>query len=57
VDKLCDGSRRPVRGKRHQLKTADTGHMTATCPVCSKRLRVKPVMGIVEFPRHPSDRK
>ena len=52
MKKVCDGSRRPVRGSRHQLKTASSGHMKATCPVCKRRLAVKRVLGIVEFPRH-----
>jgi hypothetical protein len=52
MNKLCDGSRRPVRGERHQLKTSTTGHMKACCPVCKRRLTVARVMGVVEFPRH-----
>ena len=49
---VCDGSRRPVRGERHKLKTSGSGHMEATCPVCGRRLVVSRVMGIIEFPRH-----
>jgi hypothetical protein len=49
---LCDGSRRPVRGARHQLKTSATGHMKARCPVCKRVMTVSRVLGIVEFPRH-----
>jgi hypothetical protein len=52
MDKLCDGSRRPVRGERHNLETSATGHMKASCPVCKRRLAVSRVMGVVEFPRH-----
>jgi len=52
MNKLCDGSRRPVRGARHRHKTAPSGHMKATCPVCKRRLTVKRVLGTVEFPRH-----
>src|SRR3712207_8476497 len=53
---LFRSSRRPVRGERHQLKTAASGHMKATCPVCKRRLTVKRVLGVIEFPRH-EDRK
>jgi hypothetical protein len=52
MDKLCDGSRRPVRGERHQLTTSPSGHMKATCPVCKRRLTVSRVLGVIEFPRH-----
>jgi hypothetical protein len=52
MESLCDGSRRPVRGSRHNLVTSKTGHMKATCPVCKKTLTVSRVMGVVEFPRH-----
>jgi hypothetical protein len=54
MEKLCDGSRRPVRGERHQLETSTSGHMKASCPVCKRRLFVTRVMGVVEFPRHES---
>lgn len=53
---VCDGSRRPVRGSRHQLNTSASGHMKATCPVCKRRLAVKRVLGIVEFPRHENSK-
>ena len=49
---VCEGSRRPVRGQRHQLKTTSSRHAQATCPVCQQRLRVVWVMGVLEFPRH-----
>jgi hypothetical protein len=49
---LCDGSRRPVRGKRHKLKTSASGHMKATCPVCKRNVTVTRVLGVIEFPRH-----
>jgi hypothetical protein len=49
---LCDGSRRSVRGERHELNTSTTRHMTATCPVCKRTLTVKRVLGVLEFPRH-----
>jgi ribosomal protein L37AE/L43A len=52
MDNLCDGSRMPVRGKRHKLQVSATGHMKATCPACKRRLTVRSVMGVVEFPRH-----
>jgi hypothetical protein len=52
VKTLCDGSRRPVRGARHHLKTSPSGHMKARCPVCRRVLVVSRVLGIVEFPRH-----
>lgn len=52
---LCDGSRRPVRGERHELKTTtETRHAKATCPVCKRELRVVRVQGVLEFPRHPA---
>jgi hypothetical protein len=56
MDNLCDGSRRPVRGTRHQLETSANGHMEATCPVCKRRMTVRRVLGIIEFPRHESGR-
>jgi hypothetical protein len=34
LKKLCDGSRRPVRGERHQLKQTRSWHAQAICPVC-----------------------
>ena len=49
---LCDGSRRSVRGARHELNMSDTRHMTATCPVCKRSLTIKRVLGVLEFPRH-----
>ena len=52
MEQLCDGSRRPVVGARHELKTLKSGHQTATCPVCRRRLKVKRVLGVLEFPRH-----
>jgi hypothetical protein len=52
MKQLCAGSRRPVRGTRHRLKVSSTGHMEATCPVCKRRLKVRRVLGVVEFPRH-----
>ena len=52
MDKICDGSRRPVRGERHKLKTSRSGHMTAVCPTCKRLLTVRRIMGVVEFPRH-----
>jgi len=54
MNKICDGSRRPVRGARHQLKTSSSGHMKAVCPVCKRKLSVKRVLAVVEFPRHPA---
>ena len=29
---VCDGSRRPVRGERHKLKTDSSGHMGVVGP-------------------------
>ena len=52
MDNLCDGSRRPVRGARHQPKTSASGHMKAMCPVCGRLISVKRVLGAIEFPRH-----
>jgi len=52
MKKLCDGSRRPVRGERHQLESMPSRHSKATCPVCKRRLIVIRIMGILEFPRH-----
>jgi hypothetical protein len=54
MENLCDGSRRPVRGERHRLKMSGSGHMEATCPVCKRRIVVRRIMGVVEFPRHES---
>jgi hypothetical protein len=54
MENLCEGSRRPVRGERHRLKMSGSGHMEATCPVCKRRIVVRRIMGIVEFPRHES---
>ena len=54
---LCDGSRRPVRGERHQLKATATRHASATCPVCKRRLMVVRILGILEFPRHSASAK
>ena len=49
---LCEGSRRPVRGERHQLQTTSTRHAQATCPVCRQSMRVIWVLGVLEFSRH-----
>jgi hypothetical protein len=49
---LCDGSRRPVRGERHQLKSTASRHSSAVCPVCKRRVTVNKVLGVLEFPRH-----
>lgn len=57
MNTLCEGSRRPVRGKRHQLKSSASGHLKAVCPVCKRRLRVKRIMGAIEFPRHERNAK
>jgi hypothetical protein len=57
MKKLCDGSRRPVRGQRHQLKQTSSRHAQATCPVCRQPLRVVSVMGVLEFPRHEAKGK
>jgi hypothetical protein len=57
MNELCEGSRRPVRGSRHQLDASDSGHMTAHCPVCKQQLRVSRVLGVIEFPRHKAPRK
>ena len=54
---ICDGSRRPVRGERHHLKTSASGHMKARCPVCKRTLAVTRVLGLIEFPRHEPGRK
>jgi len=56
MNNLCDGSRRPVRGKRHQLETAGR-NTTAVCPVCMDRLVVRSVLGQVEFPRHEAPKR
>jgi hypothetical protein len=56
MDKLCDGSRRSVRGKRHLLETSANGHMEAICPVCKRRVTVRRVLGVIEFPRHEPGR-
>ena len=55
LDNLCDGSRRPVRGERHKLKTSPSGHMNAICPVCKRKVTVKRVLGVVEFTRHAKE--
>jgi hypothetical protein len=52
MKKLCDGSRRPVRGERHEVKTTASRHSSAICPVCKRRMTVMRVLGILEFPRH-----
>jgi hypothetical protein len=54
---LCEGSRRPVRGERHQLKSTASRHMSAICPVCKQRMTVSRIMGTVEFPRHSPKKK
>jgi hypothetical protein len=54
MKKLCEGSRRPVRGKRHQLQQTSSRHAQAICPVCRQPLRVVSIMGVLEFPRHPA---
>jgi hypothetical protein len=56
MDNICNGSRRPVRGLRHQLTTLASGHMKAVCPVCKRKLAVNRVLGVLEFPRHGSPR-
>ena len=57
MKQLCDGSRRPVRGKRHGLQSTSSRHAQATCPVCQQELRVVSIMGVVEFPRHEAKAK
>ena len=52
MKKLCEGSRRPVRGQRHQLKSSASGHTQVTCPVCQQQLRAVSILGVLEFPRH-----
>ena len=52
---VCDGSRRPVHAKRHQLERMATKHQQATCPVCKQRIRVFEILGVLEFPRHEPD--
>jgi hypothetical protein len=52
MKEVCDGSRRPVRGERHKLKTDSSGHMHATCPVCKRVVPVKKMYGVIEFTRH-----
>jgi hypothetical protein len=52
MEQMCDGSRRPVRGKRHELKVSDSGHMTARCPRCHKVVRARKMFGQVTFRRH-----
>ena len=42
---LCEGSRRPVRGERHQLKSTASRHSSAVCPVCNQRMTVNRVLG------------
>jgi hypothetical protein len=54
---LCDGSRRPVRGERHELKSTASRHSSAVCPICKRRLTVTKKMGVLEFPRHPVKEK
>jgi hypothetical protein len=49
---LCEGSRRPVRGERHQLQSTASRHSSAVCPVCKQRVTVARVLGVMEFPRH-----
>ncbi len=49
---LCEGSRRPVRGERHQLQSTASRHSSAVCPVCKQRVTVTKVLGVMEFPRH-----
>lgn len=53
---VCDGSRRPVLGKRHDLRTLASGHNKATCPVCKSVVEVRRVFGVLEFARHEARR-
>jgi hypothetical protein len=57
LKKLCEGSRRPVRGKRHELQQTSSRHAQATCPVCQQTLRVVSMMRVLKFPRHPAKAK
>ena len=56
MKEVCDGSRRPVRGERHKLKTNRSGHMHAVCPVCKRVVPVKRMFGVIEFTRHERGR-
>ena len=56
MKEVCDGSRRPVRGERHKLKTDASGHMHAVCPVCKRAVPVKKMYGVIEFTRHERNR-
>lgn len=55
MENVCDGSRRPVRGKRHKLTTTASGHTEAECPVCKQRVPAREIFGAVEFTRHELD--
>lgn len=57
MNKVCEGSRRPVRGERHQRESSASRHAQAICPVCQQQLRVVSVLGVLEFPRHQAKEK
>ena len=52
MEKICDGGRRPVHKRRHQLQTSKSGHSTVRCPVCKKRVSAKMILGTLEIVRH-----